>query len=118
MSIWETEKTDHAKRLAAVAKFVEGMGEKMGYGSQRMTTRLSMAKNWMEAAEEGGIPTAFIVGKDGKIAWIGYPWGGLDQALEQTVAGTLRSQGRAGRGGGTAEASGRPRIRSRRCSSP
>ncbi len=30
-SIWESEKTDHAKRLAAVGKFVEGMGDQMDY---------------------------------------------------------------------------------------
>jgi thiol-disulfide isomerase/thioredoxin len=89
VSIWESEKTDHAKRLATVAKFVEGMGEKMNYGVAADDNEAFMARNWMEAADEGGIPTAFIVGKDGKIAWIGYPWGGLDQALEQTVAGTL-----------------------------
>jgi len=89
VSIWETEKTDHAKRLAAVAKFVEAMGEKMNYGVAADDNEGFMARNWMEAADEGGIPTAFIVGKDGKIAWIGYPWGGLDRALEQAVAGTL-----------------------------
>jgi hypothetical protein len=31
-----------------------------------------MARTWMKAAEENGIPTAFVV-RDGKIAWIGHP---------------------------------------------
>ena len=89
VSIWESEKSDHAKRLAAVARFVEGMGPKMDYIVAADDNEGFMARNWMEAANEDGIPTAFIVGKDGRIAWIGYPWGGLDQTLEQTVAGTL-----------------------------
>jgi hypothetical protein len=41
----------------------------------------------MKAAGEGGIPTAFIVGKDGRIAWIGNPALGLETALPQVVNG-------------------------------
>jgi thiol-disulfide isomerase/thioredoxin len=89
VSIWESEKTDHEKRLAGVSKFVDQMGDKMVYSIAADDNDGSMAKSWMEAATETGIPTAFIVGKDGKIAWIGFPWGGLDKTLEQTVAGTL-----------------------------
>ena len=33
----------------------------------------AMAKNWMIAAGQNGIPTAFIVDRDSKIAWIGHP---------------------------------------------
>ena len=44
-----------------------------------------MAKTWMKAAEENGIPTAFVV-KDGKIAWIGHPMG-LDKPLAKITAG-------------------------------
>jgi thiol-disulfide isomerase/thioredoxin len=89
VSIWEAEKTDHDKRLAKVAKFVEEMGDQMDYFVAADDNDGSMAKNWMEAAEEGGIPTAFIIGKDGKIAWIGHPWDGMDEKLAQTLAGTL-----------------------------
>jgi thiol-disulfide isomerase/thioredoxin len=88
-SIWEVEKTDHVKRLAKVGQFVEEMGDKMDYLVAADDNESSMARNWMEAAGEGGIPTAFIVGRDGRIAWIGYPWAGLDERLEQTVTGTL-----------------------------
>jgi hypothetical protein len=45
-----------------------------------------MAKNWMTAAEQDGIPTAFIVNGDGKIAWMGHPTQ-MDKPLEEIVAG-------------------------------
>jgi hypothetical protein len=62
----------------------------------------------MEAANEGGIPTAFIVGRQGQIAWIGYPWGGLDKALEETIAGTLDTKA------AQAEAAQRQKLREAR----
>jgi thiol-disulfide isomerase/thioredoxin len=89
VSIWESEKTDHAKRLAKVGQFVEEMGDTMDYFVAADDNDGFMGKNWMEAAQEGGIPTAFIVGRDAKIVWIGYPWQDMDQRLAETVAGTL-----------------------------
>lgn len=40
---------------------------------------------YMEAAKQGGIPTAFIVGKDSKIEWIGHPME-MDEPLAAVVA--------------------------------
>ena len=45
-----------------------------------------MANNYMRASGQGGIPTAFIVGKDGKIEWIGHPMS-MDEPLAKVVAG-------------------------------
>jgi thiol-disulfide isomerase/thioredoxin len=45
-----------------------------------------MAKTWMKAAGQNGIPTAFIVDQKGKIAWIGHPMR-MDEPLEKIVAG-------------------------------
>lgn len=42
--------------------------------------------DYMKAANQNGIPSAFIVGKDGKIEWIGHPMA-MDEPLEQIVAG-------------------------------
>lgn len=42
------------------------------------------SKDYMEAAAQGGIPTAFIVGKDAKIEWIGHPME-IDQPLKEVV---------------------------------
>jgi thiol-disulfide isomerase/thioredoxin len=44
-SIWESEKTDHAKRLASVGKFVEEMGDKMTYIIAADNNQGFMAKN-------------------------------------------------------------------------
>jgi tetratricopeptide (TPR) repeat protein len=44
-----------------------------------------MAKAWMKAAEENGIPTAFVV-HDRKIAWIGHPLE-MDEPLAKITAG-------------------------------
>ena len=46
---------------------------------------------YMEAAVQGGIPTAFIVGKDQKIEWIGHPMS-MDEPLSEIVAGTWDRQ--------------------------
>ena len=46
----------------------------------------STHKQYMEAAAQNGIPTAFIV-KDGKVQWIGHPMT-MDEPLKQVVDGT------------------------------
>jgi len=42
---------------------------------------------YMEAANQRGIPAAFVVGKDGHVEWIGHPMR-IDEPLERIVAGT------------------------------
>ncbi|MCO8125043.1 TlpA family protein disulfide reductase [Stieleria sp. TO1_6] len=44
----------------------------------------SSQADYMEAAEQRGIPTAFIVGKSGLVEWIGHP-GNMDEPLEAVV---------------------------------
>ncbi|WP_157665065.1 peroxiredoxin family protein [Mariniblastus fucicola] len=44
----------------------------------------SVSKDYMTAAGQGGIPTAFIVGKTGEIEWIGHPMR-MDKPLEEIV---------------------------------
>jgi thiol-disulfide isomerase/thioredoxin len=79
---------------ANVKPFVEEMGDKMAYRvaidsvpEKEKGNQGVMAKTWMMAAGQNGIPTAFVVNKEGKIAWIGYPME-LDRPLEKIVAGT------------------------------
>ena len=79
--------------FAAVPKFVKQMGDKMTY---RVATDFVkeggdagngfMAVNWMNAAGLEGIPAAFIVNGDSKVAWIGHPMD-MDKPLEQIVNG-------------------------------
>lgn len=46
-----------------------------------------MAKSWMQAAGQNGIPSAFIVDQETRIAWIGHPMS-MDEPLKQVVDGT------------------------------
>ncbi len=82
MNVWERGE------IAGVIKFVADMGPKMAYPVAADTPDGFMAKNWMEAAGQSGIPTAFIVHL-GQIVWIGHPMGGLKEALGEIAAGTF-----------------------------
>lgn len=77
-----------AAELRKVADFVKGQGAKMDYrvvaDGPKDTTHLT----WLRAAGEAGIPVTFVVGKDGRIAWIGNPEG-LDAVLPKALNGTL-----------------------------
>ncbi|MFW5652932.1 MAG: redoxin domain-containing protein, partial [Planctomycetota bacterium] len=46
----------------------------------------SVFRDYMTAAGKSGIPTAFIVGRDQKIEWIGHPMS-MDEPLQKVVAG-------------------------------
>jgi thiol-disulfide isomerase/thioredoxin len=90
VSVWERDQS-------GVAPFVQKMGDKMDYtvamdqwpkdaksGREGVT-----AKSWMEASgmKNIGIPTAFVVGRDGAIEWIGHP-DNLAKPLDEIVNGT------------------------------
>jgi len=47
-----------------------------------------MSQAWLKAAGRDSIPTAFVINQEGLVAWVGDPRQGLDDALEQVVAGT------------------------------
>jgi thiol-disulfide isomerase/thioredoxin len=82
------------KDQSKVKPFVEQMGDKMAYrvaidavDEKEKGDEGAMAKTWMTAAGQDGIPTAFIVNKEGKIAWIGYPMS-MDEPLEKIISGS------------------------------
>ena len=88
VSVWERIS---AEKPYAVPQFVKSMGDKMTYtvAADVVTPGVEtgpMAGSWMDAAGQNGIPAAFIVNGDGKIAWIGNPMG-IDQPLADIVAG-------------------------------
>ena len=71
-----------------VSDFVhKEMGDKMDYNVAIDSDDKHMAENWMSAAAQNGIPAAFIVDKNTKIAWIGHPME-MDEALAKIVEGT------------------------------
>ena len=47
----------------------------------------STSRVFMEASGQRGIPTAFIINSDGKVAWIGHPIN-MDEPLDQVVNGS------------------------------
>jgi thiol-disulfide isomerase/thioredoxin len=76
------------KYQTKVASFVKSMGAKMDYNVAIDTAPAGgfMSKNWMDAAKQPGIPTAFIVDKAGKVAWIGHPMT-MEEPLAKIIAG-------------------------------
>ena len=85
VDVWEHD-------TSKVKPFLAEMGDKMDYRvaldsvpEKGNANDGVMAKTWMKAAEENGIPTAFVV-KGGKIAWIGHPMK-LDEPLAKITAG-------------------------------
>ncbi|MBI1756086.1 MAG: redoxin domain-containing protein [Fimbriimonas ginsengisoli] len=85
VSVWETKQSD-------VEPFVQQMGDKMDYNIAMDDLKGSegregvMAKDWMAAAMQRGIPTAFVIDQNRQVAWIGHPME-LDGPLTQIVDG-------------------------------
>jgi thiol-disulfide isomerase/thioredoxin len=48
-----------------------------------------IAKTFMQAAGQNGIPTVMIINQTGHIVWIGHPMGGMDDVLEKVVSGNF-----------------------------
>lgn len=70
-----------------VKEFVQQQGDKLGY-TIAFEQGDKTWKAYMDAAEEMGIPTAFVIDKQGVIAWIGHPASGLDDVLKELLEGT------------------------------
>ena len=75
---------------SVVAPFVKKMGDQMTYrvalDDKSQDKDGAMATTWMKAAGQEGIPTAFIVNKQGRIAWIGHPMELTEQVLNDILA--------------------------------
>ena len=79
VSIWEDNKNHE------VQDFVKMMGPKMTYTVAFGGRNDGMAQTWMAAAQQNGIPAAFIV-KDQVIMWVGHPME-IEKPLEDVIAG-------------------------------
>lgn len=76
-----------ANSARAIKRFVKSQGSKMDYTIAMDTGKTN--QEYMVAAGIDGIPHAFIVGRDGLIAWQGSPLDPtLDDVLGKMVAGT------------------------------
>jgi thiol-disulfide isomerase/thioredoxin len=81
--VWERDES-------LVEPFVKKMGDKMTYrvamDDKSKEEQGAMAITWMKAAGQNGIPAAFVVNRQGKIAWIGHPMSLKEQVLEDVLA--------------------------------
>jgi thiol-disulfide isomerase/thioredoxin len=85
VNIWEDDEYSDTT-FPKVEKFVEKQGDKMAYTVAYDGKAKATDTAYMKAALRNGIPSAFIVNGEGKVAWIGHP-GRIDEPLEQVVAG-------------------------------
>lgn len=83
---------DPNNSLDDVQKMVKERGDEMNY-TVAFDDEKKTNTAYMKAANQRGIPTAFIVDKDSKIAWIGHPME-MDKVVEHVVAGTWNDQTR------------------------
>jgi thiol-disulfide isomerase/thioredoxin len=82
-NVWEND-------TSKVEPFIKKMGEKMTYRvalDSGEGNKGKMAETWMRAAGQNGIPAAFVVNKEGKIAWIGHPMSLKENLLQEVLEG-------------------------------
>lgn len=83
VNIWERQ--SGAERVELVRNFVADH-EEMAY-TVAIEEGTAMADTWMKPAGRTGIPSAFIVNGEGKIAWMGHPMA-MDEPLAEIIDGT------------------------------
>jgi len=71
---------DAAAMEQKVREFLDGRGKDVEFRIA-LDTDGSMAQEWMNAAKRRTIPTSMVVGKDGKVAFVGSPNAELDAAV-------------------------------------
>lgn len=84
MDVWESNDPEATSTIPKVEAFVKSEGDKMDYHVAVDTPGNRVANAWLKKADESGLPVSFIVGKDGKVAWIGYP-SKLEEVLTQII---------------------------------
>jgi thiol-disulfide isomerase/thioredoxin len=71
-----------------VRPFVDNMGDQMDYTVAVDRNRKTSA-GYMGAYGVNGIPHAFIVDKEGRVAWHGHPMAAMDKVLDRLAANTF-----------------------------
>lgn len=107
-----SDKDVNGKRADKIDEMVSRMGDRLAIAVGTDPNQ-TLAKAWVGDVSDGTVPSAFLVGADGKIAWVGRPRDpGLRDALEKTVGpakppadgerppGGPGKGGRGGKGGG------------------
>lgn len=73
------------KDLGKVKAFVDKQGDGMAYTVAADPGR-TVYGNYMTAYGLRGIPSAFLIDKEGRVAWVGHPQRGMDEVLEMLAA--------------------------------
>ncbi|MCP1557147.1 UNVERIFIED_ORG: thiol-disulfide isomerase/thioredoxin [Methylobacterium sp. SuP10 SLI 274] len=86
VAVWEDD-------IEAVRAFVTEKGDEMGYAvafdvGEPAASGGWMPHHWLLPAYQNGIPTAFIVDREGRIAWIGHP-AVMKEVLPSVVDGSF-----------------------------
>jgi len=79
---------DTDDRIKAVREFVKAKGDGMSY-SIVVDPMKELKREWMEAAKQNGIPCTFVVGRSGKVLWIGNPY---EERFEDVVKLAIRNK--------------------------
>ncbi len=73
IDVWEQNVgMAHRKSIKQIKEFVDSMGRQMRYRVAIQDSNL-MEMSWLTASGEAGIPTAFIVNSESRLAWMGHP---------------------------------------------
>jgi len=75
-----------SEKMDKVKPYLVQMGAKMSY-TVAIDKEGKTSKGYMRAFKQNGIPHAFIVDGEGKIAWHGHPMKDLDAVLAEMVRG-------------------------------
>jgi len=78
---------DPGNSLEAVKQFIADQGNRLDYAIA-FDAKSEVTDSYMAASGQSGIPTAYLVNRDGVIAWIGHPLEGMEDALGRILAGT------------------------------
>lgn len=73
--------------MKPVKDFVEARGDKMAYRIAEDTKDGLIAKNYLSAARQDGIPCVFVIDQSSKVAWIGHPADGLEDVVAEVAKG-------------------------------
>jgi thiol-disulfide isomerase/thioredoxin len=93
VNVRETERGRGEGTVAALRRFVAKKGDDIDYiVAMDDQQKKTLFDSWMLAAGAYGTPTAFIIGKDGKLAYLGYPTDHrasypFTEALDKALAG-------------------------------
>ncbi len=80
------------EKPTTVKPFVEQKGAEMDY-TVAVDTTGGVIAGYTGAFGIDTIPTAFVVGADGKLVWVGHPMDNMDTVIEKTLAGASPVQG-------------------------